>query len=215
VLNRLLRSAIAELLKCAGLFAHRGAVEVMGHAIVAPGDGRIRRPANLPAEGIAAAPGSGISRGTASPCQAKAPQSSAGGDVVVWPHPQQPGAGGTMVPLAAASLPRQGGTTALGSGVAMGMTQQYLAGELSVLLGRVQAVTTTEAAGREAWSLRTAAEQGPIQGLGWVTVRALALTDRLCWDSLNRGDIGAFKRQATASAALREFGVCSGLLKDT
>ena len=97
----------------------------------------------------------------------------------------------------------------------MGMTQQYLAGELSVLLGRVQAVTTTEAAGRQAWSLRVAAEQGPIQGLGWVTVRALALIDRLCWDSLNRGDIGAFSRQAAAGAALREFGVCSCLLRDT
>jgi hypothetical protein len=120
-----------------------------------------------------------------------------------------------MVPLAAARLPRQGGATALASGVAVGMTQQYLAGELSVLLGRVQAVTTTEAAGREAWSLRVAAEQGPIQGLGWVTVRALGLTERLCWDSLNRGDIGAFTRQAATSAALREFGVCSGLLEDT
>jgi hypothetical protein len=97
----------------------------------------------------------------------------------------------------------------------MGMTQQYLAGELSVLLGRVQAVTTTEATGREAWSLRVAAETGPIERLGCVTARALALTDRLCWDSLVRGDIEAFNRQAAASAALREFGVCSGLLRDT
>jgi hypothetical protein len=100
-------------------------------------------------------------------------------------------------------------------GVAIGMTQQYLAGELSVLLGRVQAVTTTETAGREAWSLRVAAEQGPIQGLGWVTVRALALIDRLCWDSLSQGDVEAFNRQAAAAAALREFGVCSCLLRDT
>ena len=95
------------------------------------------------------------------------------------------------------------------------MTQQYLAGELSVLLGRVQAVATTEAEGREAWSLRAAAETGPIERLGCVTVRALALTDRLCWDSLRGGDIGAFNRQAAAGAALREFGVCSGLLRDT
>ena len=108
------------------------------------------------------------------------------------------------IPLAAASL----------RGVAMGMTQQYLAGELSVLLERVQAVTTTEAAGREAWSLRVAAETGPIQRLGCVTVRALGLIDRLCWDSLNRGDIWAFNRLAVAGAALREFGVCSGLLRE-
>ena len=94
------------------------------------------------------------------------------------------------------------------------MTQQYLAGELSVLLGRVQAITTTEAGGREVWSLRVAAETGPIQRLGWVTVRALALTDRLCWDLLNHGDTTAFARQAAAAAALREFGVCSGLLRE-
>jgi hypothetical protein len=45
----------------------------------------------------------------------------------------------------------------------MEMTQRYLAGELSVLLAHVQAVTTTEAAGREAWSLRHAAETEPVQ----------------------------------------------------
>jgi hypothetical protein len=95
------------------------------------------------------------------------------------------------------------------------LTQQYLAGELSALLGRVQAVSTTEAACQDAWSLRQAAETVPVQGLGWVTVRALALTERLCWDSLNRGDTAAFTRQAAAGAALREFGVCAGLLKDT
>jgi len=100
------------------------------------------------------------------------------------------------------------------SRAAIGMTQQYLAGELSVLLGRVQAITTTEAGGREVWSLRVAAETGPIQRLGWVTVRALALTDRLCWDLLNHGDTTAFARQAAAAAALREFGVCSGLLRE-
>ena len=94
------------------------------------------------------------------------------------------------------------------------MTQQYLAGELSVLLERVQAVATTEAARRDAWSLRQAAETVPVQALGWVTVRALALTERLCWDSLSRGDTAAFTRQAAAGAALREFGVCASLLRD-
>jgi len=99
-------------------------------------------------------------------------------------------------------------------GVAVEMTQQYLAGELSVLLERVQAVAPTEAAGRDAWALRQAAETVPVQALGWVTVRALALTERICWDSLNRGDAAAFTRQAAAGAALREFGVCAGLLRD-
>jgi hypothetical protein len=94
------------------------------------------------------------------------------------------------------------------------MTQQYLAGELSVLLERVQTTTTSETAGQAARALRDAAETGPIQMLGWVTVRALALTDRLCWESLNRGDAAVFTRQAAAAAALREFGVCAGLLQD-
>jgi hypothetical protein len=71
----------------------------------------------------------------------------------------------------------------------MGMTRQYLAGELSVLLGHLQAATTTEASGRDAWSLRQAAETEPVTALGSVTIRALALTERLCRDSLNRGDM--------------------------
>ena len=95
------------------------------------------------------------------------------------------------------------------------MTQQYLAGELSVLLERVQAVATTKAAARDATAVREAAETVPVQELGWVTVRALALTERLCWDSLSRGDTAAFTRQAAAGTALREFGVCASLLSDT
>ena len=94
------------------------------------------------------------------------------------------------------------------------MTQQYLAGELSVLLGHVQAVAATEAAAREAASLRRAAETEPVWALRSVTVRALALTERLCWDSLNGGDTAAFSRRAAVCAELHEFGVCAGLLKE-
>jgi hypothetical protein len=99
-------------------------------------------------------------------------------------------------------------------GVAMGMTRQYVAGELSVLLAHLQAVTTTEAARRDARSLRHAAETEPIPVLGSVAARALALTECLCWDSLNRGDIVAFDRQAAVCAELQEFGVCAGLLEE-
>jgi len=119
-----------------------------------------------------------------------------------------------MEPAAAAGRPREAGTGARVCGVAMTMTQQYLAGELSVLLERVQAVATTEAASRDAKALREAAETVPVQALGWVTVRALALTERFCWDSLSRGDTAAFTRQAAAEAALREFGICASLLRD-
>jgi hypothetical protein len=96
----------------------------------------------------------------------------------------------------------------------MSMTRQYLAGELSVLLAHVQAVTTTEEAGRDAWSLRYAAENEPIRALPLVTLQALALAEGLCWESLDRGDTAAFSRQAAVCAELHEFGVCAGLLKD-
>jgi hypothetical protein len=94
------------------------------------------------------------------------------------------------------------------------MTRQYVAGELSVLLGYLQAAATTEASERNAWSLRHAAENEPFTALGSVTVRALALTEGLCWDSLNRGDIAAFTRQARVGAELHDFGVCAGLLEE-
>jgi hypothetical protein len=96
----------------------------------------------------------------------------------------------------------------------MRMTRQYMAGELSVLLAHLQTVTTTEAAGHEARSLRDAAETGPIQALRSVTVCALALAEGLCWDSLTRGDTVAFNRQAAVCAELHQFGVCAGLLKE-
>ena len=106
------------------------------------------------------------------------------------------------------------GRTARHRELAMRMTRQYVAGELSVLLGQLQAAATTEESGREAWSLRQAAETEPITALGSVTERALALTEGLCWDSLNRGDIAAFTRQAAVCAELHDFGVCAGLLEE-
>jgi hypothetical protein len=106
------------------------------------------------------------------------------------------------------------GRTARRGGLAIGMTRQYVAGELSVLLGHLQAAATTEESGREAWSLRHAAETEPVPALGSVTVRALALTEGLCWDSLKRGDTEAFTRQAAVCAELHEFGVCAGLLEE-
>lgn len=94
------------------------------------------------------------------------------------------------------------------------MTQQYIAGELSVLLARLQAVTADEASACEVARLRRAAETGPLWALTGVEVRALELADGLCWASLALGDTIAFDRQALAGAQLREFGVCAGLLSD-
>jgi hypothetical protein len=94
------------------------------------------------------------------------------------------------------------------------MTQQYLAGELSVLLGRLQAVATNQASVREVAQLRREAETGPVTALPFVVVQALALTDTLCWDSLEQGAAAAFACQAAICAELRDFGVCAGLLEE-
>jgi hypothetical protein len=98
--------------------------------------------------------------------------------------------------------------------VAMGMTQQYQAGELSLLLARLQAVAADEAAVRDVARLRHQTEAGPLSGLGSVVARALALTDTLCWDSLQRGDGAAFTSQAAMCVELCQFAVCAGLLDE-
>jgi hypothetical protein len=94
------------------------------------------------------------------------------------------------------------------------MTQQYLAGELSLLLGQLQAVTTSETFARDVTRLRHEAETWPLTALSFVAVRALVLTDGLCWDSLTRADTVAFARQAALAAELHEFSVCAGLLDE-
>jgi hypothetical protein len=94
------------------------------------------------------------------------------------------------------------------------MTQQYLAGELSVLLARLQTVAVNQAPVRDIAQLRREAETGPVTALPSVVVRALALTDRLCWDSLEQGDTAAFTCQAAICAELRDFGICARLLEE-
>ena len=94
------------------------------------------------------------------------------------------------------------------------MTQQYLLGELSMILGELQAVATTEAVVRAAVRLRHEAETTPPGALAPVVVRAVELTDRVCWDALNRGETAAFIREVAICAELWEFGVCAGLLQE-
>ena len=94
------------------------------------------------------------------------------------------------------------------------MTQQYVAGELSLLLGELQTVATNRASARDLARLRHEAETWPLPSLSSVAVRALVVTDGLCWDSLTRADASTFARQAALGAELHEFGVCAGLLED-
>ena len=94
------------------------------------------------------------------------------------------------------------------------MTQQYLAGELSVLLARLETVATNPAVVHDVAQQRRGAETGPVTALSSIVVRALALTDRLCWDSLEQGDTLAFACQAAICAELRDFGICARLLEE-
>jgi len=93
------------------------------------------------------------------------------------------------------------------------MTHNYLIAELSVRLGELQATVGHDAA-PELAALRHQVEAGSPPGLRAAAVQALAIADSLCWESLSRGDITGFIRQAEISADLRLFGVCSRLLAD-
>jgi len=94
------------------------------------------------------------------------------------------------------------------------MTRQYLLGELSLILGDLQAVATNKASVRAAACLRREAETTPPAALAPVVVRAVELTDRVCWDALTRGETAAFLREAAICAELWEFAVCAGLLEE-
>jgi hypothetical protein len=94
------------------------------------------------------------------------------------------------------------------------MTREYLLGELSLILGDLQAVATNEAAVRAAARLRQEAETTPPAALAPVVVRAVELTDRVCWEALARGETMAFIRETAICAELWEFGLCAGLLED-
>jgi hypothetical protein len=95
----------------------------------------------------------------------------------------------------------------------MTMTQHYLAGELSMLLARLQAATN-QASVRDIAHLRHEVETGPLAVLTSVMARALELANDLCWDSLERGDAAAFTYRTAICADLWEFGVCASLLEE-
>jgi hypothetical protein len=97
----------------------------------------------------------------------------------------------------------------------MEMTQQYLAGQLSLLLAQLQAVAVEPSRALAVAELRREAETRPPGSLSAVLIRTLEVIDASCWDSLARGDMTAFEREAATGAELREFGVCAGLLEES
>lgn len=94
------------------------------------------------------------------------------------------------------------------------MTLQYLAGELSLILGELQSFATDPVTRGDAARLRREAETLPPGALPSVAARALELTNRACWDSLARGEIAVFTQEAAICTELWEFGTCAGLLDE-
>lgn len=97
----------------------------------------------------------------------------------------------------------------------MEITQQYHAGELSILLGELAELAASPASPDrlgEIERMRHETEESPTTVLDRVAMRALDVADELCWESVTRGDTAAFRGQAVVSARIYEFGVCAGLL---
>ena len=94
------------------------------------------------------------------------------------------------------------------------MTQQYLVGELSLLLAQLETAAGGGSVSRAVAQLRREAECCPPAALGPVLARTFELTDCLCLDSLARGDELAFRAQAVTGAQLRDFGICACLLDE-
>jgi hypothetical protein len=93
------------------------------------------------------------------------------------------------------------------------VTQDYLIGEVSICLQRLEAVAGDDAIDDVA-RLKHEVEAGSRTGLTAAVARALAVADRMCWASLGRGDAEAFVCQARASADLWQFGICARLIGD-
>ncbi|MDA8386919.1 MAG: hypothetical protein M0Z88_11785 [Actinomycetota bacterium] len=94
------------------------------------------------------------------------------------------------------------------------MTQQYLVGELSLLLGELQVEVCQREFSQKVACLRQTLEHSPVARLSEMAWQALELADDVCWDSLERADASALICQANTCAKLREFAVCAALIDE-
>ena len=91
------------------------------------------------------------------------------------------------------------------------MTQQYIVGELSSLLGDLQRTPGGQlAAIRE---LRREVECSPLQMLPRLARKAMNMTDVICWAALEPGNVGGFRDCARIAVALGEFTDSARLLR--
>jgi hypothetical protein len=92
------------------------------------------------------------------------------------------------------------------------MTQQYLVGELSAILGELQSAAPDAATVREVVRLRREVEATPPAALDPAVGRARALANRVCGDALSARAANAFIRDVQICAELDDFGVSAGFL---
>ena len=92
------------------------------------------------------------------------------------------------------------------------MTQQYIIGQFSALLGDLQP-PPGECLGETVNDLRREVESCPFARLPKLAREAMWLTDVICWTALERGDSTGFCRYARVAVALSEFTDCAGLVR--
>jgi hypothetical protein len=82
------------------------------------------------------------------------------------------------------------------------MTQQYIAGEFSLLLAELESAPQGTTA---VHALRRTVELSPLEELPRLVREALGLTDLVCWAALDQGDVTGFCGSAKTAVALAEF----------
>jgi hypothetical protein len=91
------------------------------------------------------------------------------------------------------------------------MTQQYLIGQFSVLLEDLQP-SSGDCLAAAVHDLREEVEHSSVPMLSTLACQAIALSDRICWGALERGDPIGFSRYVGAAIALGEFIDAAGLV---
>jgi hypothetical protein len=94
------------------------------------------------------------------------------------------------------------------------MTCQYLAGELSALVGELKSTAAGKIDGADLDVLRREVETVSPTLLPSVARRVLDRARSLCWESLSRGDMVSFGLCTSVCANLRDFVVCAGLVDE-
>jgi hypothetical protein len=89
------------------------------------------------------------------------------------------------------------------------MTQQYLVGQFSALLGDLEGPAADWR--RAVHRLRRDVERSHPRGLVPLADEVLRLSDTICWGRLEQGDGEGFCRCVEAAAALAEFIEAAGL----